>query len=125
MSISWIHALVRASAALRGSTTEEGRVIYAVSLLVEGRIDQYAAAAVASGLPANPADTPDNVSIEATLTRGLLLLRQGDPKALPMLSEAAAYPDRSDLAFAATILLNMALSDAGRPDLALDVLGQN
>ena len=125
MTHAWIDALVQPSSLLREASSPEERAIYAVSLLIEGRLDRHAALAEEErrrGEGADPIWTSGQVD---ELTRGLILLREGNSEAFQLLASAADNQGSADIAFVGAVVLNLALSDVGRPDMALTVLANH
>jgi hypothetical protein len=125
MSTSWVEVLVDPAAVAASASHEEPRKS-AVALLLDGRLDDYERRGPDAGLPsvfgAGVTTQPDG---ESRLVIAVSLLAGGKPEALDLLASLAASQGvESDLRSIAAILAGIAMSDAGRPDLALPLLDE-
>jgi tetratricopeptide (TPR) repeat protein len=122
--MSWLDVIIQPSSFLRNAEGDE-RTMFALALLVENRLDEYERVAATIAMPSLAAlDTAEGGPAVA-IARGLLYHRRGDPRGVRGLQEVIANDDyQPEIRLVSAILLGMALSDLGRPDVALPVLAQ-
>ena len=117
-----IDVLIEPSSRLRSRQSERGKTAYALSLLVENRIDLYQRTAASVGLP-SPDALDDSHGALASLASGILAYRAGHGDAVGMLQSVLESDEaRRDERLLAAILISLAAADSGRPDFGLTVL---
>ena len=125
MATSWVQVLVDPPSVIASAGPDEQRKS-AIALLLDGRLDDYERRAPDAGLPAFASATAEaRRDGESRLVAAISLLVGGHREALDGLSSIAASPEvESGIRSIAAILSGAALSDSGRPDLALPLLDE-
>lgn len=124
MTRSWIDLLI-VPATHEGESSKSSTVTpQAVSLLLDGRLDEYARVTEHSNLPKPGADpSSDDQTGADTFIGALLLLREGRSEAMPAFQRLIEV-GAPDLRLAAAVLTSIVYAGSGRPDLALNVLDE-